>query len=607
MKDKIKIGLMSYLSLLAINVNVVDIKELLDEGRVYADASVCSNTGLLASLLIFVLFLVIYKKYNKKSNWNINVLSILFAIFMIFGKSYMEVHNSSLIFGHYALFILAVLMAIGYFFIFKFCLSNIFYYLDKYKNINTNNKFFKYLKEHPFIVSLIIILVCWLPYIIAYYPTILSPDPSYQIKQFFGIRTKYADYAILLDESMQITNHHPVLHTLLIGSCLKIGNFIGNDNLGLFFYSIIQIGILSCTLAYSIKYMIKNMNISNKVSFIFLLIYSLVPIFPFYAMSAVKDVIFSSFIVLYVILLHRLVKLNGEGFKRYNYLGMFFLMVLIILFRNNGIYVIMLSMPVLIFILRKKWLPYTLLFITVLGFNTCYNDVILPYFKITPGSVREMLSIPFQQTARYSKYHSDELSKEDIAIIDKVLVYDTLAERYDPELADPVKNKFNKYATNDDLKEYFSVWFDGLVKHPGTYVDATVENVYGYFYPEKQDWYIYANFDNRIVKDGFDYHYNSLKGLRSVLKGFGVSYSRIPVIGLIANIGFNTWLVFILFMYCWHRKEYKKLVIYLPAFISILVCVASPVNTYFRYALPYILAMPIMIANILENKVKKDI
>lgn len=607
MKDKIKIGLGSYLSLLAISVNVLNIKEILNFNNLTASAPNVSNFGLLMNLIMFIFFYIMYFKFNKKSCWQINVLSILFSIFMIFGNSYMEVHNTGLIFGNIILFLLAVLMAIGYFIIFKFCLSNLFYYLDKYKVKNSNNKFFKYFSEHPFMVSLIIMLICWAIYIIAYYPVILSPDPSYQIKQFFGIRTKYADYAILIDESMQITNHHPVLHTLLIGSCLKLGTLIGNDNLGLFLYSIIQISIFAGVLSYSIKYMIKNMNISNKVAFVFLIIYAIVPVFPFYAMSAVKDVIFSSLIVLYVILLHRLVKLNGEGFKRYNYLGMFFLMVLIILFRNNGIYVIMLSMPVLIFILRKKWLPYTLLFITVLGFNTCYNDVILPYFKITPGSVREMLSIPFQQTARYSKYHSDELSKEDIAIIDKVLVYDTLAERYDPELADPVKNKFNKYATNEDLKAYFSVWFDGLVKHPGTYVDATVENVYGYFYPEKQDWYIYANFDNRIVKDGFDYHYNSLKGLRSVLKGFGVAYSRIPVIGLIANIGFNTWLVFILFMYCWHRKEYKKLVIYLPAFISILVCVASPVNTYFRYALPYILAMPIMIANILENKVKKDI
>jgi hypothetical protein len=604
LKDKIKIGLMSFLSLIAVTVNMLDIKEILKFTNLSSLTSNTYSLGLLMSVVIFGFFYVMYYKYNKKSCWQINVLSIIFSVFMIFGNSYMKVHNAGLIFGHIVLFLLSVLMAIGYFVIFRFCLSNLFYFLDRYKCKNSNNKFLKYFSDHPFIVSLIIMLICWSIYIVAYYPVILSPDPSYQIKQFFGIRTKYADYAILIDESMQITNHHPVLHTLLIGSCLKIGTLIGNDNLGLFLYSVIQISILACTLSYSIKYMVKNMNIANKVAMIFLIIYSIVPVFPFYAMSAVKDVIFSSFIVLYVILLHRIVTSNGKGFKIHNYLGMLLLMILIILFRNNGIYVIMLSMPVLFIVLRKKCLPYTILFITVLGFNICYNDVILPYFKITPGSVREMLSIPFQQTARYSKYHGEELSEKDIAIIDKVLVYDTLADRYDPELADPVKNKFNKYATDEDLKKYFSVWFDGLVKHPNTYIDATIENVYGYFYPEKLDWYIYAKFDNRIVKDGFDYHYNSLEGLRDVLSGFGTAYAKIPIIGLIANIGFNTWLVLILFMYCLYRKEYKKLVIYLPALISIIVCVASPANTYFRYAFPYILAMPIMIASILEKKDK---
>lgn len=604
MKKKVKVGIISYLSLLSLNLNVLQIKNILDSNQI-SDYSILGSSSLIVNLLLWIMLFAIYYKYTRKSNWQINVLSFLFSIFMIFGNSYLKVHNASLVFGGVPLFILSILMAIGYYCLFRLGLSNLFYYLDNYKLKNSNNKIIAFFSNHPFITSLIVLLICWLPYIVAYYPVILSPDPSYQIKQFFGIRTKYADYAVLLDESMQITNHHPVLHTLLIGSCLKIGTIIGNDNLGLFLYSIIQIAILSCTLAYSIKYMIKNMKISNKLGIIFLGIYALVPIFPFYAMSAVKDVIFSSFVLLYVIMLHKIIVNEGNGIKLKEYLLMLLLVLLVILFRNNGIYLIMLSMPVLIWFVRKKWLPYTLLFIVALGFNTIYNDVLLPYFKITPGSIREMLSIPFQQTARYSKYHGDELSLEDVEIIDKVLGYEDLANRYDPELADPVKNKFNKYTTDEELKAYFGVWFDGLLKHPGTYIDATVENVYGYFYPEKQDWYIYYKFDKRILADGFDYSFNSLEELRAGLKNFGVAYSKIPVIGLIANIAFNTWLVFIFFMYVVYKKDYKMMVIYMPALVSILVCVASPANTYFRYALPYILSMPIMIATVLDIKYKK--
>ena len=81
-------------------------------------------------------------------------------------------------------------------------------------------------------------------------------------------------------------------------------------------------------------------------------------------------------------------------------------------------------------------------------------------FKITSGSIRETLSIPFQQTARYVKYHSDDLTQEDIIVIDKVLGYDDLAERYDPEISDPVKNKFNKYTSNGELMDYLKDWLN---------------------------------------------------------------------------------------------------------------------------------------------------
>lgn len=68
-----------------------------------------------------------------------------------------------------------------------------------------------------------------------------------------------------------------------------------------------------------------------------------------------------------------------------------------------------------------------------------YNKVLLPSLEIANTSVREMLSVPFQQTARYAKYYGDEISEEDKEIIDKVLGYDDLGERYEPDLSDKVK------------------------------------------------------------------------------------------------------------------------------------------------------------------------
>ena len=567
--------------------------------------------GLIGSVLLIYF---IYKFYQKSTiipkKKSLKVLSLILAFFMIFGNSFMCVGSTALIFKNIGYFLLSLIMYIGYYYLFLVLISYLFRFLDKNNFSEENkekkdNKFVATFKKHPFLFSLCFIVICWLPYIISYYPIILSPDPSFQIRQFFGIRTKYADYAILLDENVVMTNHHPVTHTMLLGGCLKLGTMIGNDNLGLFFYSIIQISVLASVLAFSIYYM-QKMGLKTKYLIGVLLIYALVPMFPLYAMSGVKDVLFGAFIFLYFIFLHNLVKTKCEGYKWWNYLLIIILLILICLFRNNGIHVLILSLPFTLIIARKKWKQLLTVMVCVFGFYGVFDKVILPYYKITPGSIREMLSVPFQQTARLAKYHGDELTEEGIAAIDKILGYDDLAERYDPELADPVKNEFNKYATDEDLKEYFKVWFNGLIKHPGTYIEATMNNVYGFFYPEKTKWYVYYKFDDRITENGFDYHYNSLETSRNILSEYAVAFPYIPGIGLISNIGFNVWIIFTLFAYAIYKKLYKNILVLAPALILILVCVVGPANTYFRYALPFIFAMPFIIGVFLEKRENND-
>ena len=243
-----------------------------------------------------------------------------------------------------------------------------------------NTKIYEIFKKHPFVTSFIIIIICWIPYIISFYPAILSPDPSFQIKQFLNIPNKYSTYSVMIDPNQLITNHHPVIHTLLLGTCVKIGTIINNVNLGLFIYSIIQILILVSTLAYTIKFL-NDIKISKKFLLLSLILYSFVPIFPFYAMSAVKDVIFGSFIILYIIRIYKFIKC--ESIKLREVVTTILLLIFIVLFRNNGIHVILLSFPFLIFIIKtiKNKIKIIFIFLILLTFNYTYNNLFLLYFK----------------------------------------------------------------------------------------------------------------------------------------------------------------------------------------------------------------------------------
>lgn len=585
----IKIFIFTLLTLVSLFIDVQNIIEGIKNPFIIGSFEL-----LLIGGLIYKMYFNYYNKRNKK-NIVFIIISVLFSLFMLIGDTFNKTNSLNLMFDNVYIFMLTIVRFSGYFILFNLLIDKLFKFTEnKLFENNIKNKYLDFIfNKHPFISSIIIMLICWLPYIISFYPAILSPDPSNQIKQFFGIKTHYNESVVMLDEDVLITNHHPVAHTILLGGCVKLGKMFGSDNLGLFIYSIIQITILISTLAFTIKYM-KKLNTPIWLRLSTLIIYALVPVFPLYAMSAVKDTIFGALIILYIIFIFDLIKYQNLSIKKCIYIGL--LLLVIMLFRNNGYHVILLSMPFIILSNRKYLLKLLCLFLIPILIYKGYTDILLPNLHITEGSIREMLSIPFQQTARYVLKHENDLTSKDKEIIDKILDISDLKDRYDPTFADNVKNRFNKYATEDDLKAYFNVWLKGLVKHPVTYIESTLNNTFGYYYPNTYRWYIYYKYDSRLKEAGFNYHYNNLKSSRNILSSYGVVFPYIPILGLIVNIGFSTWLIIVMFGFIINLKQYKYLNYLIPSIILILVCIASPVNTYFRYALPNVFSIPIMLS-----------
>ena len=284
----------------------------------------------------------------------------------------------------------------------------------------------------------------------------------------------------------------------------------------------------------------------------------------------------------------------------------FFVMLLMCLFRNNGIYICLLTLPVLFFMSKINRIKILTLIILLFGSMQITNKVVIPALGVSDGSIREALSIPFQQTARLVKYNSGIIDDEDKDIIDKVLVYDTLDERYDPNLSDPVKNKFNPHATKEDLMNYFKVWFKYLLKDPMCYINATLDNTFGYIYPNVHRWYLYYDYwDDLVNPDIIDYHFEGVPVLRMILRNYGETFPFIPLVGLLSNIGASCYMVIILTAYLFNKKNKKYIVVLLPMYLSILICIAGPANTYFRYVMPYMFVLP-SVTCLLLSKIKED-
>lgn len=580
------------------------------------------------SFLLFALLSMFFKKsffrddIEKQGKKIFKViLSALFSFFMVFGYSFMKINSWDMIFVNTFQLFKAIIVFMGYYILFRAIINYLFDIIISKIEIkeikeSTSKVYNLIFVKHSFIIPLVIILICWLPYLIAYYPGILGADQSNQVKQFLGYdipEWSASNSTKLIDDNVKITNHHPVLHTIGIGLCAKLGLTIGNVDFGIFLFTLTQYILLAVALANIINFM-KKLKVPVGLKIFSLILFALSPTIAVCSVQVNKDVIFVSLMIIYVIRIYELIKnRNDKKLKIKNCIGIIILGLLVCLFRNNGIYAIILSLPFVAIIDKLNRKQILISTVTAFVIYQLIISIILPLlFKIPNSGIREMLSLPFQQTARYVKEYEDDVTEKEKQIIDKILDYDTLAERYDPLLSDPVKRDYNKDATTEDLVNYFKVWFAQFFKHPTTYIQATMNNVYGYFYPETElrqyNYYMVNSIEDINEIENFDYGYiDEFQDERHFIKGIASIITKLPGISWTMNIALNVWLIMIVFIYLLYSKKYRYIIYLLPFISIILVCILSPVNAAYRYSIPFIFGMPLTIAifmDILKNNNK---
>ena len=130
------------------------------------------------------------------------------------------------------------------------------------------------------------------------------------------------------------------------------------------------------------------------------------------------------------------------------------------------------------------------------------------------------------------------------------------------------------------------------MKYPDTYVQATMNNTYGYFYPEASNWLTYVE----ITPPGEPYglvNIEKTKTIRGESTQLAYLYRMIPVIGMFESIGFNTWLIIFSIAVLVYNKKKQMIFMMLPTMLLILTAIAGPVNTMMRYAYPAVLTAPV--------------
>lgn len=488
--------------------------------------------------------------------------------------------------------------------------------------------------RHPFAAPALVLALCWLPVLIGYAPALFMWDTNTQILQWFGLPNHISSSVDLLDSSVLLTQHHPPLHTALVGLCVQAGiSLAGSENLGIFIYAVLQwiVDILAISWAFRIAQIVGAPHAPHFVALGFI---ALVPAYSNYSVLVTKDVLFASALLLFAIELVYLVfcAASSDGriaFSRRHAVLLVAGALGAALLRSGMIVAVAggaLAATLLLWRMQRRVareglrpvsarsllrIPLIALAL-VIAANLLLARVVYPALAITPSSKREVLSIPMQQVARFMRDRPDAVQPEDLRAIDRALDAPSLARLYDPSKSDPVKATYKEQASSDDLSAFWQTWARLFARDPGCFISATAANYYGYFYPAHAMSWSYTSYFSSLVMANtetnliysdiasyFSFHqldHPFVRALDGLCSGYRLLFQRLPFLTLTMQAALYDWALVLLTAYAVRRRRSHAAVFLAPAWIVLLIALVGPCNatTYFRYAYPVALLVPFL-------------
>ena len=448
--------------------------------------------------------------------------------------------------------------------------------------------------------------VAWLPYFIIFYPGTANVDTVVQMMQSFEIPSYINKLTTIQPPDAYYTNHHPFAVTKLFELFFKLGlNVFGDIKVGIAIYVVLHMLFLAAVFTVALQYL-RHIGVTKKRILFIQLVIMFLPIFPMYSICMVKDTLFSAYLLLFMIMMYEVIRSDGAIFKKWWFVALVALdCALIMLTKNYGMYIVAIVGIVIAVIYRKQIVRILISFLPIiLLYQFLWIGVLLPVWNVAPVGKQEALSVPFQQTARYITEYGDEVTEEEKEAINAVLPYNRLAKLYDPMLSDWVKEKFRQESTSEDLHNYFRVWWQMFLKHPGTYIESILNNTYEYWDMDKISDLEYYQFSDYLQRHDPDmehaelyviHNYNT-GGERYGIYQFVLMLEKTPIANIFASLGLIPWLILYMIVFTVFERRGKYVLQYFVPVIIYAICIAGPDNGNSRYIMPVIFAMPYYVA-----------
>lgn len=434
-------------------------------------------------------------------------------------------------------------------------------------------------RDHTALSSFLLCMLCWLPYYLYQYPGIMTPDSINQFEQVLGV--------------IPYNNHHPFAHTMVFALLYKAAFALTGDMVvSVGFYTFAQMCLLSAGMAFFIS-TLRQQRIRPFVLLLLTAFYALIPYHAVFSVTIWKDIPFAAAVLFFNCLLLRLI-LRGSLLLHERILLLFSGMM-ICLFRSNGWYAFLVAVPFLLFFFRKqKRQVYPCLLVTLL-LCVLIKYPVMNHLQVTQPDLIESLCIPTQQIAAVL-CNDRELTAEERELIENVVDLTYIKELYNPTFADNMKELVRagdqEYLATHK-KEFLKLWISLGLRYPGDYLNAYIQQTYGYWYPDS--FYLVAEAEG-VSATELGVSTRHLIGGPLVVKGKELAIklgSIVPIYGTLWSMGVACWVLLFSMGTVLVRRETRKLLCYLPSVLLLFtVLIATPVATEFRYVYFMVYSMP---------------
>lgn len=406
------------------------------------------------------------------------------------------------------------------------------------------------------------ILLIFVIVLLAYWPGILVSDTMYQWHQV---------------QTGSYTTWHPVYNTLYIELLTQICNSPA-------FILLVQCGIMAFVVGYFMSRLNKYYSINKKYLVIVSILFALIPFNFNFAVTLLKDTMYSVFIILLTAIILDIIN-DKCYFKNWkNIILLLFVLLVISLFRHNGVIVTLLFFISIMIMNRKEKGIYILIALWVIVY-LLLNNVVIKLFDVTEESYANRYGPISHIMARILNEDDILLNQEEISELSKYVDIEKLKSTYDQYNMDYSINSQKIDALREDGSNYMKFAIKIFLKYPMQVVEHYVyltsflyspipfENAFTVgMFPETNLW-VYEEIYPELNEN------SKLPGLLNIIKEITIKFQsgKIGEI-LLRPAGYMYISILSMVIISYILKDKKLMLILLPTIFNIAsLAIAIPV------------------------------